>query len=319
MAFTSPSETQSGLYCPSSVVRWAPGLGPFASRPFGVGTPLMGLSEIRPSIDMGAWCPLPVVPLLRRAACLRPSGEFCGLARSHLRPGAATSRTRSALAVLHGFDGLLHLALCRFVAPCCRSWGSPCFQSSEASRGPDLSVRQGGGGISVSGRRPVAPEGAAFRRPSADLAVWSARPRGAVLASRRGSLACLLDLSQWRSTLRSFSLASSCAASFELFSRTPDLLPFPGGPGSGVVSGALVDLMARSTAVVAFSPLFAGSSSLASALRKRSVSTWGISPVARPQGFRPLTNPLRSSGVATRRSPDAPLGFAPRRSALAVQ
>jgi hypothetical protein len=45
------------------------------------------------------------------------------------RPGVATLRTRSALAVLPGFDGLLRLTPCRFVAPCCRSWGSPRFRS----------------------------------------------------------------------------------------------------------------------------------------------------------------------------------------------
>jgi hypothetical protein len=42
----------------------------------------------------------------------------------------------------------------------------------------------------------------------------------------------------------------------------------------------------------------------------------GIPPFARPQGFRPLTNPLRSPRVSTRRSPVAPLGFAPRRPVL---
>jgi hypothetical protein len=72
--------------------------------------------------------------LLRRAAVVLHSEDCFTLARCHLRPGAATSRTRSALAVPPGFDGLLHLALCRFVAPCCRSWGSPCFRSSESVR-----------------------------------------------------------------------------------------------------------------------------------------------------------------------------------------
>jgi hypothetical protein len=37
--------------------------------------------------------------------------------------------------------------------------------------------------------------------------------------------------------------------------------------------------------------------------------------LARPQGFGPPTSPLRTPGVAARRSPDAPMGFAPRRSA----
>lgn len=56
--------------------------------------------------------------------------------------------------------------------------------------------------------------------------------------SWRGSHSFLWDLSQWRSTLRSFPLVSSCSASIALFSRTPYLLPVPSGPGSGVVCGA---------------------------------------------------------------------------------
>jgi hypothetical protein len=45
-----------------------------------------------------------------------------------LRRENATAHARAALAVSHDFDGLLRLAPCRFVAPCCRSWGSPRFR-----------------------------------------------------------------------------------------------------------------------------------------------------------------------------------------------
>jgi len=45
-----------------------------------------------------------------------------------LRPGAATSRTRSALAVPPGSDGFLRAMPRRSVAPCCRPWGSSRFR-----------------------------------------------------------------------------------------------------------------------------------------------------------------------------------------------
>jgi len=46
---------------------------------------------------------------------------------------------------------------------------------------PDFSVRRGGGAVPAFVRSPVAPEGTAVSRPSADHAAPSARPRGAVL------------------------------------------------------------------------------------------------------------------------------------------
>ena len=52
----------------------------------------LGVVKVRPSIGMGAWCPLPAKPLLRRAAA-RSAPEGAGRAtRSHLRPGVATLR-----------------------------------------------------------------------------------------------------------------------------------------------------------------------------------------------------------------------------------
>lgn len=106
----------------------------------------MGLSKIAPpSTSMRGV----------HSECLRCSDELpsggvredpCRAARSHLRSGDANFRTRSALAVLPGFDGLHHLALSRFIAPWCRSWGSPgcCFSNDFAalSRGwPALTRR----------------------------------------------------------------------------------------------------------------------------------------------------------------------------------
>jgi len=45
-----------------------------------------------------------------------------------LRCRAATLCIRSALAVPPGFSGFLRTSPCRFIAPCNRSWGSPCFR-----------------------------------------------------------------------------------------------------------------------------------------------------------------------------------------------
>jgi len=63
-----------------------------------------------------------------------PSGVHSRTSKLVLRPEAATPRTRSALVVPPDFGGLLHPTACRFVAPCSRPWGSPCFRS--AVRGP---------------------------------------------------------------------------------------------------------------------------------------------------------------------------------------
>jgi hypothetical protein len=92
----------------------------------------LGVVKVRPSIDINTWCPLPVGP---RCSEELPSGGAregpCRAARGHLRSGDATFRTRSALVVLPDCDGLLHLVPSRFVAPWCRSWGSPgcCFRN----------------------------------------------------------------------------------------------------------------------------------------------------------------------------------------------
>lgn len=57
----------------------------------------------------------------------QPLTAFDGTLR--LRPEAATLRTRSALAVPPGFDGLLRPTSRRFFAPCNRPWGSPRFKA----------------------------------------------------------------------------------------------------------------------------------------------------------------------------------------------
>jgi hypothetical protein len=57
-----------------------------------------------------------------------PIDAACPLRVSKLTVGlGCQSQTCSAHAVSHDFSGLLHAAPRRFVAPCCRPWGSPCF------------------------------------------------------------------------------------------------------------------------------------------------------------------------------------------------
>jgi hypothetical protein len=132
---------------------------------------------------------------------------------------------------------------------------------SSRSVSPDLPVRRGGGRSRFVGASSSLPKKLPVRVLSPTLSPGSCVPGGALSLVRRGLPSFLLDLSRWRSTLRSFSLASSCAASTVPSCRVPGVLPCPGEPGRGVVPGALVGLSVRATAVVAFSPLFAGSSS----------------------------------------------------------
>ena len=117
MTFASPTKTLSSMRRPVSLLsvgRRALRLS--ALRLPGRRTPLLGLSKFAPPSASA-----PGVHSQRSPApksCFRvpprkevPSGAGC------LRPGVATSRTRSALAVPPGCGGLLHLVPFRFVAP----------------------------------------------------------------------------------------------------------------------------------------------------------------------------------------------------------
>jgi len=90
------------------------------------------------------------------------------------------------------------------------------FPSAEAVGG--LGVRR----CSARTRGGVLPSG--FYRPCRRA---DSSPGGRACSATRRLLVSL-DLSQWRSTLRSFSLANSCAASTVPFCRTPGSLPSPG-------------------------------------------------------------------------------------------
>ena len=82
--------------------------------PSALWTPLLGFIKDRPSASTDVVRSLPGGP--------RPA----------LWSVVATLRTRSALAVLPDFGGLLRSTPCRFVAPCIRPWGSPSFRSAPA-------------------------------------------------------------------------------------------------------------------------------------------------------------------------------------------
>lgn len=81
---------------------------------------------VRPGSSLGV---VQRSPLHRHQRVASTPGRGPSQARSRaLRPGLATSRARSVLAVLHDFDGLLRIPPCRLVASCCRPWGSPRFR-----------------------------------------------------------------------------------------------------------------------------------------------------------------------------------------------
>ena len=213
MTFASPSEMLSGSRgpLPSLLSRFRAGdpKAPFPSPLdlLGIGTPLMGLSMIAP--------PSTCLPSVHSRSCpgsgeppFVPSSEDFG-ARGFvhaLRLEDATLRTRSALAVSLDFGGLLRWAGCRFVAPCCRPWGSPGFRSRPSRLSAPLWRREAARPVTSSSEEvPSASSRCTvdlhFRRDA------GVRCRGA-MGSRE-----FRDHSHWRSTLRSFPLADSRATS----------------------------------------------------------------------------------------------------------
>ena len=176
-----------------------------------LGTPLLGLSNIAPPStsvhgvhSRSAASLLRAAPksspLVRSRLRRRPRGALRVAGRDRrLRPGDAILRTRSVLAVLPDFDGLLRQAPCRSVAPCCRSWGSPRFRTVVfAAVGP-------------FGRRAPEPVLRALRctLPACRNAAVAEAPESRRLAGALALVARSGVLPRWRQTLRSFSLASS--------------------------------------------------------------------------------------------------------------
>ncbi len=115
LTFASPSEKRPVLHRSFTTWRRPPALGP-ACRARAARSSSLGVVKVRPSIGISARCPLPGPPaalasLWRHLRGGDPPGGWS------LRPGAATSRTRSVPAVPPGFDGLLHLGLTGLLHP----------------------------------------------------------------------------------------------------------------------------------------------------------------------------------------------------------
>jgi hypothetical protein len=121
-----------------------------------------GVVQEFPSIDWIEARPLPVGP------------------KPFLRRRSAKTSARSALAVLPGFDGFLRASTCRFVAPCCRPWGSPRFGHELRVHGPVLPARAAVSRVAIAGPIPLgtvaqpwlaslAPRGRALRPPGSGL------------------------------------------------------------------------------------------------------------------------------------------------------
>jgi len=101
---------------PSEPAPFAPAGKPASSRGVGVHQTVTRLAPaLRPSADTSATRTLPVAWVVRPEP---PSASR-----------QPASKSRSALVVSHHLDGFLRATARRFVAPCCRPWGSPRFAS----------------------------------------------------------------------------------------------------------------------------------------------------------------------------------------------
>jgi hypothetical protein len=211
--FASPSEMLSGTRgpLPSLFVRFGAGhpKAPCSSSldPFGIGTPLIGLSMFAP--------PSTCLPSVHSRSCpgsgepsVIPLSEDVGAREivHALRLEDATLRTRSALAVSLDFGGFLRWTGCRFVAPCCRPWGSPCFRPSSSRLSTPPARR--GAARPVTCTSEEVPSASVLRHRRLTL------PKRCALSVPRGDgLSRICDHSQWRFTLRSFPLTDSRATS----------------------------------------------------------------------------------------------------------
>jgi hypothetical protein len=180
------------------------------------------------------------LPLHRHTHCVSTPGlmHSRGIALD-LRHRIAKSCARSVLAVSHDFDGLLHAVRCRSVSPCCRTWGSPrfqclcvcssrrhralhiavsheCFIPSAALRPPCRDFLASRPGLVSQTRRAHLLRRVATMKPASSTGHALPRRR---LGQVRPAIAEAeirsqhIHLSRWRTTLRSFPLASSILAS----------------------------------------------------------------------------------------------------------
>jgi hypothetical protein len=316
MTFTSPTETVSGLRCPASVVRSSPDLAALL---------LASMRLLDSSHGVVKY------PPLRRLECLVSSpGETaapksCRHASSRGKSlGDAEAPSVRGCHLPDTFRPCCFSQLRRFAPPCTLQvccallpiMGFAMFpvlpvvvrglipSSAEAGRS-DLDL----GCFPAAPRRGVHP--AAFRRPCCGGLVL-VTPRGRLHRHRRGE-----------ARTRFLWTFPNGAPPFEAF---PSSVAVPRQSHFSAAlrllcrhraSSILVLLLERDSALWHGSPQSLPSRrwlrALPSSFRLSACEEChrgGGFPLARPQGFRPLTNPLRSPGISTWHAPDASLGFA---------
>jgi hypothetical protein len=286
----------------------------------------LGVVKVRPSIGTGARCPLPVKPLLRRAAARSAPEGTRRATRSHLRPGVATLRVsfrpcRSSrlrrlappgtsqvcctLKPIVGFAMFPVVDSTRPRVPARRrvAWRSRCGLPGPCGPGRPALPRGPGAFPPEGGERPLA--GSRFLadpRPVAETARWSRRGEASTLLPR--------TFPDGASPFGAFPSPTAVPRQSYRPGRTPTAASVPDASGSSATPWVVTDLAVRFTAAIALSPLLAGRRDTRSAPRRcaRLLSPPGL---ARPQGLGPPSSPLRPLGVSARRPPDAPMGFAP--------
>jgi len=262
-------------------------------------------------------------PLRRHELCASTLGRSSSQASSSdTRPGAATSQTRSVLAVPPDFDGFLRAMPRRSVAPCCRPWGSPRFRFSRrhisvrdrctsdpmSPSGPGATGRdpRSPGRVLVrSGRPALAPSPGCLRRSPGPLrlepAVVSPPPRASDSARR-----CPAALRRQAGVVQQDRecFPARClprdAPPFGVF-PSPTAVPRHRGPMPSRRPAPLlrtVDLRCRSSLVLARMPPASRPCSIVESVAPR----W-------PTPARRAALPLHLAQVLPSASPDTPLGL----------
>jgi hypothetical protein len=278
LTFASPSEMLPSTRGPSPSsslrLRISETLRPLRSGtcdPVRIGTPLLGLSMIAPPSTCTPSVHSRSLPhSAELPARNRPRRALRLTGRgSDLRPGDATFRTRSALVVPPDFGGFLRWERCRFVAPCSRPWGSPRF-------GTAGSAPHGGVARTSPHARPAGP------------------PREGLTGRHRFPLAFRPseEVRPARDRRRS---ARTVPGPFPVAQHPSKLFPR--------------QQPCHVTVTVALSPLDRRSGSPVRHILERMWPRGAPRRDRRPQGLAPLASPLRPSGVAADRAPDAPMGF----------
>jgi len=211
------------------------------------------------------------------------------------RPGAATSQTRSVLAVPPGFDGLLRAMPCRSVAPCSQPWGSPRFGlvCCRPFRARPDAIRCGVTTTPLCVRpRPPAPQdrspgslGPSDACPLARVPTPLARPASPRASRGVATTVCL----RFRAPLPLCSLLAS-----QLRRRSRELVParcLPrDAPPFGVFPSPVAVPRHRGRCPLAVHRICLGSSLRVAASLRSALLRW------RPQGLAPPSSPLLHTG-----------------------